>query len=181
MRTTRRVASVLKSIIALGFAAGLATQWPAIAAEGQGNAFARQVLAEHNLERSRTGVPPLAWSDDLADEAQAWAQKLAREGWLRHASDAENGGAGENLWMGTAGYYAPDAMVGAFVEERQYFKRGTFPDVSQTGNWQDVGHYTQVIWRDTREVGCAIARGAGNDFLVCRYWPAGNWMGELPY
>ena len=181
MRKNRRVASVLKSIIALGLAAGLATQWPATAAEGEGSAFARQVLAEHNLERSRTGVPPLAWDDALAGEAKAWALKIAREGGLRQASDTENGGAGENLWMGSAGYYAPEEMIGAFVEERQYFKRGTFPDVSRTGDWQDVGHYTQVVWRGTREVGCATARGAGNDFLVCRYWPAGNWMGELPY
>jgi hypothetical protein len=172
---------VLKSIIALGLAVGATAQWPAIAADDTQSAFSRQVLAEHNLERSRTGVPPLAWNDDLASEAQAWAQTLAREGWLRHASPAENGGAGENLWMGSAGYFAPEAMVDAFVEERRFYRHGAFPNVSRTGNWQDVGHYTQVVWRDTREVGCAVARGGGNDVLVCRYWPAGNWMGEAPY
>lgn len=181
MRTNSRVATVLKSIIALGLAAGFATQWPAIAADGQTGVFARQVLAEHNLERSRAGVPPLAWNDDLARDARNWARTLASEGWLRHASAAENGGAGENLWMGSAGYFAPESMVGAFIDERRHYMHGAFPNVSRTGNWQDVGHYTQVVWRDTREVGCAVARGRDHDFLVCRYWPAGNWMGERPY
>ena len=91
-----------------------------------------------------------------------------------HANREQRRGAGENLWMGYAGYYGPDVMVGGFVDERQHFRNGTFPQVSQTGNWRDVGHYTQVIWRGTREVGCAVARGETNDFLVCRYWPAGN-------
>jgi hypothetical protein len=143
--------------------------------------LAERLLAEHNRERDRTGVPRLAWNDRLAGEALAWAQKLAREGTLRHASEAENGGAGENLWMGTAGYFAPERMIGAFVNERRFYQHGNFPDVSRTGKWQDVGHYTQLVWRDTREVGCALARGSGNDVLVCRYWPAGNWMGESAY
>jgi hypothetical protein len=72
-------------------------------------------------------------------------------------------------------------MIGAFVNEKRDYVHAAFPKVSRTGKWQDVGHYTQVVWRDTREVGCAIARGAKDDFLVCRYWPAGNWMGQLAY
>lgn len=143
--------------------------------------FSDRLLAEHNRERDRMGVPRLAWNDRLALEAEAWARALAQDGGLRHASQSESGGAGENLWMGTAGYSAPENMVGAFVEERRFYRHGKFPEVSQTGNWQDVGHYTQVVWRGTREVGCAVARGEGNDFLVCRYWPAGNWMGQSPY
>ena len=83
--------------------------------------------------------------------------------------------------MGTSGYFAPERMVGAFVNERRFYQHGKFPEVSSTGKWQDVGHYTQLVWRDTREVGCAVARGTGYDVLVCRYWPAGNWMGESPY
>jgi uncharacterized protein YkwD len=140
--------------------------------------LAERLLAEHNRERERTGVPRLVWSERLAGEARNWAQTLAQTGTFQHASDAE---AGENLWMGTAGYFAPESMVGAFVEERQNYQHGTFPNVSRTGRWQDVGHYTQVVWRETREVGCAVAQGADKDYLVCRYWPAGNWRGETPY
>ena len=36
----------------------------------------------------------------------------------------------------------------------------------------------QLIWRGTQKVGCAVAPGGGQDWLVCRYWPAGNTMGQ---
>ena len=49
-----------------------------------------------------------------------------------------------------------------------------FPDNSTTGKVEDVGHYTQVIWRATSEVGCAEATSADEDILVCRYTEAGN-------
>ncbi len=138
------------------------------------NPFALDLLEAHNDARAEVDVPRLAWSSRLAREAQEWAEHLAREGRMIHANRDQRGGAGENLWLGHAGYYEAEVMVGGFVAERQHFRNGIFPQVSTTGNWRDVGHYTQVIWRDTREVGCAVARGASNDFLVCRYWPAGN-------
>jgi len=171
-----RLTGLLGFLLAAGAVSGASAEYPSPT-----DGFAQQVLDEHNRERDRAGVPRLAWSDRLARDAQGWAQRLAYEGWLRHASHRENGGAGENLWMGSAGYYAPAEMVAAFTGERRHYRHGTFPDVSRTGNWQDVGHYTQVIWRGTREVGCAVARGARDDFLVCRYWPAGNWMGQRPF
>jgi hypothetical protein len=85
---------------------------------------------------------------------------------------------GENLWMGPAGYFSAEDMIGGFVSERDKFRAGTFPQVSRTGNWADVGHYTQLIWPTTQEVGCAVAKGEGKDVLVCRYAPAGNVFGE---
>lgn len=139
---------------------------------GETDALATRLLAAHNTERTRLGIAPLRWSPALADQARSWAGDLARRGALEHARDRQ--GAGENLWMGTSGYYAPEAMVGAFVGERRYFRPGTFPNVSTTGRWFDVGHYTQLIWPETREVGCALANGPRFDVLVCRYFPAGN-------
>ncbi|OYW46506.1 MAG: hypothetical protein B7Z08_05550 [Sphingomonadales bacterium 32-68-7] len=143
--------------------------------------FARRVLAEHNAERGRVGVPRLVWNGRLAHGAQAWADRLARDGTVRHAPREARGGAGENLWFGTAGLFPTEAMIGAFVSQKRLYRPGPFPAVSSTGRWQDVGHYTQVVWRTTREVGCGLARGSGHDVLVCRYWPAGNWVGEAVY
>jgi len=141
------------------------------------NRFASELLEAHNQERANFGAPPLSWSQELAYEAQGWAQVLASEGRMRHASQAERKGAGENLWMGSAGMYSAEFMVRAFADEKRNFQQGTFPHISRTGNWRDVGHYTQVVWHGTREVGCAVARNQRDDFLVCRYWPAGNTYG----
>ena len=140
--------------------------------------IASRILALHNAERRRLRVPDLAWNPHLEREAAEWAEYLSHRGVLEHADDRTRNGAGENLWMGTSGGWDVDGMVDMFLDERRYYRHATFPDVSRTGNWADVGHYTQIVWRDTREVGCAVATARGNDVLVCRYYPAGNVMGR---
>ncbi|KPP86389.1 CAP domain-containing protein [Erythrobacter sp. HL-111] len=171
----------LRATILAGCAALAAAMGVAHAGEGSARrapSAEAAWLAAHNRERAAFGSAPLAWNAALADEARAWAARLARENVLRHSARHERGGTGENLWMGSAGYYSPSDMIAAFTGEKRHFRAGTFPHVSRTGNWADVGHYTQVVWADTREVGCAAARGPQFDVLVCRYWPAGNVMGE---
>ena len=133
-----------------------------------------RLLAAHNRERARLGVPRLVWSDKLSAQSQEWADSLVRRRAFEHSNRRTRGGSGENLWMGTSGYYSAEDMIGSFLEEARDFRPGLFPSVSRTGNWDDVSHYTQLIWPTTQSVGCAIACGGGNEVLVCRYWPKGN-------
>ena len=95
-----------------------------------------------------------------------------------HSPRSGRPGIAENLWIGTAGAYSPAAMVDHWGEERRHFRNGIFPDVSTTGNWLDVSHYTQMIWRGTTHVGCALHRGSRWDVLVCRSRPKGNRDGQ---
>jgi Cysteine-rich secretory protein family len=67
--------------------------------------------------------------------------------------------AGVNLVEATAGALSVTQLVGIWGNEQQYFVDGTFPDVSTTGNWEDVGHYSQMVWRNTTEVGGGPATG----------------------
>lgn len=139
-----------------------------------------RLLNAHNRERGALGVPPLRWNKGLEDSARTWAAHLARTGQFEHAPENPRQPQGENLWAGSRGYYSPEAMVEAWIREKRYFRPGPFPMNSSTGRVEDVGHYTQLIWRDTGEVGCAIARGKLEDVLVCRYSNAGNYIGERP-
>ncbi len=140
-----------------------------------------RLLEAHNIARKAVGAAPLIWSDALAKDARGWAQKLAQTGQFEHAPQPKGAGAqGENLWMGTVFAYSPEDMIGAWTAEKQYYRRGPFPKVSTTGAWSDVGHYTQMIWHSTTHVGCAIARSEGDEYLVCRYSPPGNWIGQDP-
>ena len=149
--------------------------------QDQSSDFQQRVLAQHNLEREDVGVPDMHWNPSLAVSAQQWADHLARTGRFEHAPENRRTPEGENLWAGTKGYYSPEAMVSAWIREKRYFKPGTFPNNSITGNVEDVGHFTQVAWRDSHEVGCAVARSNREDILVCRYSQAGNYVGEQPF
>lgn len=141
-----------------------------------------RILAAHNRERTAAGLPPLQWDDGLAAEATPWAARLARLDTLEHADDADpDDPEGENLWLGTRGYYSPEDMVGLWIAEKKDFRPGIFPDNSRTGDFEDVGHYTQLMWRTTGRVGCALAQGTQDEILVCRYREAGNVEGERPF
>ncbi|GEO00705.1 hypothetical protein NSE01_25370 [Novosphingobium sediminis] len=142
---------------------------------------ASRLLAAQNAERARLGLKPLVWSAKLSDHAKKWAQTLATSDMFEHAPVGADGGEGENLWTGTREDYSPEEMIAFFIDEGKLFKRNKFPDVSTSGRWEDVGHYTQIVWKDTREVGCAIASNPRSDFLVCRYIPAGNVIGQQVY
>ena len=143
--------------------------------------FDQRVLAAHNRERKGLGLVPLSWNAGLARSARRWADHLATTGRFEHAPESNANPQGENLWAGTKGYYSPEAMVDAWIREKKYFRAGTFPDNSTTGRVEDVGHYTQVVWRATTQVGCAESRSRREDILVCRYAEAGNYRGEVPY
>eukprot|EP01037_Dinobryon_pediforme_P006071 gene6071-6146_t len=137
-----------------------------------------RIVTLHNEERARMQTAPLAWDEALARDAAGWAWELARTGEFEHASEDQLRGQGENLFMGTAGAFSVDDMIGAFLEERSDFQPGVFPDVARDNDWEGVGHYTQIIWPTTRRVGCAVARARGMDVMVCRYFPSGNVYGE---
>lgn len=81
--------------------------------------------------------------------------------------------------MGTRAAYSYAEMIGSLIDERRHFRPGVFPQVSRTGDWSHVAHYTQIIWPTSRRVGCATASNRANDYLVCRYLPAGNVVGTI--
>lgn len=151
---------------------------PAAAATmSDGAQFPATILRAHNLARSAAGLARLTWDDKLGVEAASYAFQLALTNRFAHASQQARRGNGENLWMGTRSSFSVPVMVGNWLSEGSMFRAGVFPAVSRSGNWQDVGHYTQIMWPQTQRVGCALATNARNDFLVCRYYPAGNVQG----
>lgn len=146
-------------------------------AHNPSGSFRKEALESHNIERKVFGSAPLQWSAKLEAEALTWAEVLANEGQMRHASNDERKGAGENLWMGPTGVFSVPVIVGTFIDEKRNFVPGLFPKISSTGQWRDVGHYSQVVWPETQELGCAVARNDKDEFWVCRYWPSGNRYG----
>ena len=138
------------------------------------------MTAAHNDVRCHVStspdIPPLSWSNTLASAAQQWANQMASENCAnpRHSGN----GYGENIAWGT-GSYTPAFIVGLWVNnEVPCFTYGTFPGCCSC----TCGHYTQVVWRSTTDVGCAMVDcPGGGEFWICNYSPPGNYMGQYPY
>lgn len=171
----------MNRILLTGGLAAIAALTPAEAATLSTAATAPhslRLLAAHNAERARVGVVPLQWDPALAAAAASYGPALASIGRLQHSPRASRPGQRENLWMGPRGVFSPEQMVGGWISERAHFRPGMFPYVSRTGNWMDVAHYTQIVWRGTTRVGCAVHSTWRVDYLICRYSPPGNVDGR---
>ena len=61
--------------------------------------FEKQAVDVHNKYRRLHQVPAVRWNSELARDAQVWADKIARQNSLQHASSQQRKGDGENLAM----------------------------------------------------------------------------------
>jgi uncharacterized protein YkwD len=154
-------------------------QTPVKTTETESDPFKATVLRLHNAERTPLGIVKLTYSDELAATALSWAKQLASKGSLSHSSGRVH--IGENVSYTGSKSNSLDRLIGMWTDERQYYVHKAYPNCSNTGDKSDVGHYTQVIWRDTTEVGCGLATKNGKDFLVCQYKTSGNRTGKLAY
>ena len=134
----------------------------------------RQTLVDaHNAWRRRYGTADVVWSDSLGAYAQAWADHLAAEGMaLRHRSPNTFG---ENLFWAKGARRSVQDVVDAWGSEEKLY------DHAENNWWPRAAHFSQLIWKSTREVGCGVARVGDQEIWVCNYDPRGNWSGELPY
>jgi len=136
------------------------------------SSLSRDILAVHNAVRARVRMPPLAWSDRLAARSQDWANTLLARRQFIHRPNSTYG---ENLFEITGATASPARVVNAWAAESR-----TYDYISNRCSGM-CGHYTQIVWGDTKEVGCAVARGGGREVWVCNYDPPGNWVGRRPY
>jgi len=154
------------------FAANASAQWLSVDQHNSASALAHEMLAAHNQIRARVDVQPLIWSASLAARAQDWADQLLQQGRFYHRP---NSNLGENIFEILGGHVSPAEVVGDWASEA-----GSYNYRANTCRGL-CGHYTQVVWRGTRELGCAVASKHGREVWVCDYNPHGNWIGERPY
>jgi pathogenesis-related protein 1 len=141
------------------------------------------ILEQHSKARSEVGVPLLHWNQKLAAYAQAWATFLAEHnnGNIKHRNFAGEDGYhyGENIFWGSsaAQFSARDASAAWYSEKAKY----TYTKLSDD-NWFSTGHYTQMVWSQTKEMGAGVAVCPnGAIIVVANYFPAGNSMSQFPY
>ncbi|GEM_PF-2324282 len=133
------------------------------------------IVTRHNFWRSQVGVSPLTWSSQVASSAQTWANELAKTCNLIIHSNSQYG---ENIAWGS-GTMPPEEVVDMWGGEIQNF---TYQSQFQS---TPAGHYTQLVWANTTEVGCGIStcsNASGTwQIWVCDYNPKGNITGQSIY
>lgn len=146
--------------------------------ETENTALSQDVINEfleaHNRYRSEVGVGHISWSEEVAESAQAWADELSRTCSFEHSNNEQYG---ENLWAGTAGAFTVADVVDAWGGEKAYYDYES--NTCESG--EVCGHYTQVVWANSTEVGCGMVTCEGLEYWVCQYAPPGNVVGERPY
>jgi len=129
-------------------------------------------LSAHNTIRAQHGASDLTWSDELASKAQQWAN-----GCVFQHSGGTLGPFGENLAAGTGSSYDIATAVKSWTDEVSEYD----------ANNPQPSHFTQVVWKASTQVGCALQMCSGifaasfgqASYYVCEYSPQGNVIGEF--
>ncbi len=138
------------------------------------NTGIRQMVNAHNSWRQEIGVAPLSWSPKLASFAQDWANTLVARNEFKHRA---NNNYGENLAASQGKSFSPTSVVKYWGEEVRDYNYKT----NSCKSGEMCGHYTQLVWNKTKEVGCAKAQSGNKEVWVCNYNPPGNYIGQKPY
>jgi pathogenesis-related protein 1 len=157
------------------------------------------IVEQHNAARAKvmttTPLPPVTWNAEIAKYAQEWTDMTCMSPMHRSNPTLNGMRLGENLYA-SFGSITPtmpgkEAVDGWAAEVACYtygkFMSGDKCDMTCTTNMHSdgCGHYTQVVWRASTQIGCGVTTcGSGRMLqteVICNYAPAGNFVGMLPY
>ncbi|KAF4524949.1 hypothetical protein B566_EDAN014130, partial [Ephemera danica] len=143
--------------------------------ESSGETFSEfeiEALKAHNEFRDQHGAPPLKLSRTLCSYANEWAKYLAGRNTLQHRTDRTYG---ENLyamWGSGVNVNGRTAVQSWYDEVKNY--NHSYPVFGM-----NTGHFTQVVWKSTTEMGIAIVKAGNGVFVVANYSPHGNMQGQF--
>ncbi|GEM_PF-584541 len=139
----------------------------------------QNLMTLHDKIRAEVKAGPLTWSKELAAYAQKWADHLAATRCdLAHRPSSGEWAQkyGENLFAGSAKFFTVADAVKLWENEKKNYKGQAIDSGSANS-----GHYTQLVWKNTKQVGCGKVVCKDDLIVVCNYDPPGNIAGQLPY
>nr|XP_033791826.1 cysteine-rich venom protein tigrin-like [Geotrypetes seraphini] len=113
----------------------------------------------------------MKWNATLANTAKLWANICSQNHSPNDQKKINGFSSGENLYMSQA------AEPWTNIIQSWYREGANFEYGKGSINGKATGHYTQVVWYRSNEIGCAFAHcptSKYNHYYVCQYFPAGN-------
>ncbi|XP_071950959.1 Golgi-associated plant pathogenesis-related protein 1-like [Antedon mediterranea] len=142
------------------------------------NKFMETMLEKHNEYRSRHGVDPLTYSETMAENAKRVAERSAESGKLEYSDWETRMGNGENQFKIGTSESVTNPEIAASDAVNSWYGEIEYYDFKKPGFRLKTGHVTQVLWKETTEVGCGYARTRSSvlfeTYVTCHYSPAGN-------
>ncbi|XP_065676814.1 uncharacterized protein LOC136072146 isoform X2 [Hydra vulgaris] len=144
---------------------------------GDVSLFQLSALNAHNAYRHAHNAPSLVLNAQMSKEATEYAKKIAEAASLSHSNTED----GENI--ATVCRSKDELMTGqeaSTIWYREVCDPGYDFSAAVPGK---AGHFTQVVWKTSRQFGIGRASKFHNGLLctyvVARYRPAGNFIGEF--
>lgn len=124
-----------------------------------------ELLAANNKLRAKHRSPPLKWSQSAASKAKEWASYLADNGTLQHGNHE---GMGQNLAYKTGQEFTAQEVADIWYREISNY------DYNQPGFRSSTGHFTQMVWADSTQMGASKMVRGNQSYVVANYSPPGN-------
>ena len=176
----------MKTVNCVFFLSALLAAFSACAVNFDAGAF----IDSHNKWRRQAGLSEkLSYSPALAQSAQAWADILKKTNQCKMRHSKPDGQYGENLyWVSALAWsdgrrelqkVTAEKVVDSWGSEKSDYNYAA----NDCASGKMCGHYTQMVWRSTTQIGCAVSvcEDSHEQVWVCQYQPAGNWIGRKPY
>jgi pathogenesis-related protein 1 len=170
---------------------------PALPADCQAQGYqvdAAAITKAHNAVRAQVGAPRMKWSEKLEAKAIKRIKVLQKKGCvMQHDGPGENlywasalktankkNALGQWIWHRSVQDVSEHKVVNSWADEKKWYSDEN--GVCRAPVGETCGHYTQIVWADTGEVGCsrAVCEDKSQVWL-CLYSPPGNIVGQLPY
>ncbi|MBX9256189.1 secretion protein [Desmonostoc muscorum CCALA 125] len=143
-------------------------------------------VSKHNTYRATHNTPNITISDSLNTSAQAWAEKIASSGQFEHSTNRNN--VGENIYASYSTESTVDPTTLGNTAVKEWYDEIKDYNYANPGFSSATGHFTQVVWKGSTQLGCGAAQGTETIegtkynafYVVCQYAPAGNVQGQFP-
>jgi pathogenesis-related protein 1 len=155
---------------------------------------AAAIVKAHNAARVQVGSPKMRWSEKLEARAIKRIKELQKNGcFMKHGGPGENlfwasalktanrkNAFGQWIWRLSVQDVNESEVVGMWIDEKKWYSNENGVCNAPVG--ETCGHYTQIVWEESIEVGCARAVCTDKSQVwLCIYSPPGNVVGERPY
>ena len=141
--------------------------------------FYTNLVKKHNALRKKHKSTALTKLADIAKLAQTTVNGCVKKGTLIHSGNSyKNQWLGQNLYV-SGGVPTPDGVLKSWYTNEQVnydYNKG------ESKNGGTIGHFTQVVWKNSKQIGCAYGTGTWSGyknsyFICCNYFPGGNVKG----